>query len=75
MPFDEEPDADPHGECAAEIKRLRDALHGIAELDGLTLIAPSRGDDFDIGHQVGANKAFNQAAGLAKAALEFGVVS
>lgn len=23
MPFDEEPDADPHGECAAEIARLR----------------------------------------------------
>lgn len=24
--FDEEPDGDPHGECAAEIHRLRDAL-------------------------------------------------
>ena len=26
MSFDEEPDGDSHGECAAEIKRLTDAL-------------------------------------------------
>lgn len=24
--FDEEPDGDPHGECAAEIEKLREAL-------------------------------------------------
>lgn len=29
MPFDEE-ELDEHGECAAEIKRLRDALRGFA---------------------------------------------
>ena len=40
MMFDEEPDGDPHGECAAEIhrlkeenKRLRIALQMIAEAD------------------------------------------
>ncbi len=26
MSFDEEPDGDPHGECAAEIRRLKVAL-------------------------------------------------
>lgn len=38
--FDEQPDGDPHGECAAEIHRLteenktlRDTLRGIAESD------------------------------------------
>lgn len=28
--FDEQPDGDPHGECAAEIHRLQDALREIA---------------------------------------------
>ena len=26
MSFDEQPDGDPHGECAAEIHKLRDLL-------------------------------------------------
>ena len=32
MPFDEE-ELDPHGECAAEIKRLRFALKQITDLE------------------------------------------
>ena len=31
MPFDEE-ELDPHGECAAEIKRLQAALHAIGAM-------------------------------------------
>lgn len=29
--FDKEPDGDPHGECAAEITRLRTALRQVAQ--------------------------------------------
>lgn len=32
--FDEQPDGDPHGECAAEIHRLQAALRNIADFDG-----------------------------------------
>lgn len=36
--FDEEPDGDPHGECAAEIHRMREALDLLACLHpGLTV--------------------------------------
>ena len=35
--FDEEPDGDPHGECAAEIHRLRDLLRwAYSKLHGRT---------------------------------------
>jgi hypothetical protein len=29
--FDEQPDADPHGECAAEIRRLRFVLEHVRD--------------------------------------------
>ena len=45
------------------------ALLEIFEMEGKTLIAPSMGPDCDHGHQAGANKAFNQAASIARAAL------
>ena len=35
--FDEQPDGDPHGECAAEIHRLKDALCGLFGLVQLVL--------------------------------------
>ena len=30
--FDEQPDGDPHGECAIEISRLREALQYLREI-------------------------------------------
>lgn len=51
---------------------LEGALHAISQLEGLTLIAPSLGEDADRGHQLGANKAFNQAAAMARSALTGG---
>lgn len=45
------------------------ALEFIAQMGGLTLIAPSLGEDGDKGHQLGAFKAFNQAASIAKDAI------
>jgi hypothetical protein len=46
------------------------ALNLIAEFGDKTLIAPSLGADGDHGHQLGANKAFNQAAEIARDAIE-----
>jgi hypothetical protein len=47
--FDEEPDGDPHGECAEEIKRLgalvtkyRKLLWVLARNDGLSLAVPKK---------------------------------
>jgi hypothetical protein len=54
---------------AAYVRRLEAALTLIAAFKDKTLIAPSMGPDADHGHQVGANKAFNQAAGIATDAL------
>lgn len=31
--FDEQPDGDPHGECAAEIHRLQEALRRLVDRD------------------------------------------
>jgi len=45
------------------------ALRAIAEMQGMTLIAPSLGTAADEAHQIGANKAFNQAAAIARAAI------
>ena len=56
-------------EAAAEITRLRSALEFIAAQGGKTLIAPSMGEDFDKGHQLGANKAFEQMADVARDAI------
>lgn len=52
-----------------ENDRLIDALKLIATFKGKTLIAPSLGPDADHGHQIGANKAFEQAADIAIAAI------
>jgi hypothetical protein len=54
--------------AADEIVRLREALHLIAGLTGLTLLG---GNDLEPGraHELGANKAFEQAASIAKQAL------
>ena len=54
----------------ADNQRLRAALEFIAEMKGMTLIAPSRGPDEDNAHKLGAAKAFNQAADAAIDALE-----
>jgi hypothetical protein len=63
-------------EAAAAIAALmaeRDAmattLKLIADHDGMTLLAGSLGDDGDRAHQIGANKAFNQMAEIAKSTL------
>lgn len=45
------------------------ALGLIAEFGDKTLIAPSLGRDCDEAHQLGANKAFSQAADIARAAI------
>ena len=55
--FDEEPDGDPHGECAAEITMLRTALRQVAQAHAwlafgecrsfgadVTLLSPSDAD-------------------------------
>ena len=51
------------------INELSAALEGIASQQDMTLIAPSEGVIFDKGHQLGANKAFNQMADIARAAI------
>lgn len=56
-------------DAQAEIDRLRRALEFIAAMGGQTLIAPSLGRDCDQAHQLGANKAFEQCASVASAAL------
>lgn len=48
---------------------LESALKFIAEMKGMTLIAPSMGPEYDKAHQVGAAKAFDQAADVALSAL------
>jgi hypothetical protein len=57
-------------ELTAVIRGFRSALLAISEMGGLTLIAPSLGPECDRAHQIGANKAFDQCADIAKAALE-----
>ena len=52
-----------------EHQRFSAALTLIAAQKGMTLIAPSMGQDADHGHQVGANKAFDEMAFIATAAL------
>lgn len=51
------------------IERAKELVGLIAEMGGKTLIAPSLGPDCDRAHQEGANKAFEQAAELARDAL------
>lgn len=50
-------------------EKYKAALTLIAGFKDLTLIAPSLGEEADRGHQIGANKAFNQAAEIAAEAL------
>jgi hypothetical protein len=57
-------------ELYVEISRLRAALEFISAMRGMTLIAPSLGDDCDKAHQLGANKAFEQVADTAHDALQ-----
>lgn len=53
-----------------EINRLRASLTLIAAFGGKTILAdPSMGQEYNLGHQVGANKAFGQAADIAEDAL------
>jgi hypothetical protein len=62
----------------AQLKKLREALQEIGETAGLTLLGCSH-EDCDFfphcseegmrGHERGANRAFEQMAGIAKAAL------
>lgn len=54
----------------AYVRGLEAALKLIASFKDKTLIAPSLGEEGDHGHQIGANKAFNQAARIALTALE-----
>lgn len=49
---------------------LRKALGLIAALGGKTLIAPSMGPDADMAYQLGAAAAFEQAADIARDAIE-----
>lgn len=51
-------------ECAY-VNRLKRALEFIAAMKGMTLIAPSLGPECDKAHQLGASKAFEQAADMA----------
>jgi len=66
-------------EAADAIAELRKALQLIAQLDGQTLLGPSdldfdhltkRVPDQCWAHEVGAARAFNQAAAIAKEALK-----
>lgn len=50
MPFDEE-ELDPHGECAAEIKRLRAALQEIADMHIGDQPAAYNGDELVWAHR------------------------
>ena len=56
--------------AADTIEGLCAALNLIASMGGKTLIAPDLGRDADEAHQIGALKAFNQAADIARDALE-----
>ena len=51
------------------ILRLETALKLIASFQGKTLLGSSLGDDYASGHELGALKAFNQAAEIAIDAL------
>lgn len=57
-------------EAAAEIRRFRWALEGIAELEGHTLLCDP-GEPLAVrkAHERGANSAFNKTAEAAKSAL------
>lgn len=57
-------------ELAEELERVNEILTAIAGMGGRTLIAPSLGPDGDRAHQIGANKAFEQAADLARRASD-----
>ena len=51
--FDEEPDGDPHGECAAEIHRLNAELAKCAEaLHGPCYMDPPDGGDVAVSEQL-----------------------
>ena len=54
------------------IERAMAVLTIIAKMRGQTLIAPSLGHECDRAHQIGANRAFEQAADLARDALAIG---
>lgn len=62
---------EPDARLIAAAPYLLMALKFIAEFHGKTLIAPSLGTDADRGHQIGANKAFEQAAEIALDALRW----
>ncbi len=65
--FDEEPDGDPHGECAAEIARLNAELEGcIASLPGPIYMDPPDGGDVPVSEQL-RRMAADAAAGRAYA--------
>jgi len=66
-------------ELRKEVERLRASLNLVAQLDGQTLLGPSdldfdhltkRVPDQCWAHEVGAARAFNQAAEIAKEALK-----
>lgn len=51
--FDEEPDGDPHGECAAEIARLNAEIEQcVAALPGVTYMDPPDGGDVSVSEQL-----------------------
>jgi len=71
--------ADELAELRKEVERLRASLNLVAQLDGQTLLGPSdldfdhltkRVPDQCWAHEVGAARAFNQAAEIAKEALK-----
>lgn len=50
MSFDEQPDGDPHGECAAEIHRLQELLRELVACEDLKDhldAAPENQDDYE----------------------------
>lgn len=53
-----------------EIERMKVGLREIAAFKGECLIAPSLGPEADRAHQIGSNKAFEQAAQIASEALD-----
>lgn len=54
----------------AYVRKLETALELISKMKGMCLIAPSLGPEADRGHQLGASKAFDQAADIAIDALK-----
>jgi len=71
--------ADELAELRKENERLSASLQLVAQMDGLTLLGPSDGDydgltnrlpDQYWAHELGAARAFNQAAEIAKEALK-----